>query len=149
MDDAGAVRRRKRIGDLRQVLHRVTKPDAPRSDPVLERSPGHVLHHDEVDVMCAIDVVDRDDVGMVQCRRGLGFVHEAPVTVAVGVNGGPEHFDGHRTIEPRVAGLVDDAHAALADLGGDFVWTEPRTGSERHSRWPFYASGASGTGGAA
>jgi hypothetical protein len=38
--------------------------------------------------------------------------------------GGRQHLDGHGAVEVRVESFVDDAHAALAELGLDPVMSQ-------------------------
>ncbi len=80
-----------------------------------------VLHHQEVDVVRAADVVDRADVGMIQRCDGSRFALEPLAGPRVaGVQRG-KNLDGDRAVEPRVAGLVDVAHPAGAEAGYQLV----------------------------
>ena len=45
---------------------------------------------------------------------------------------GRQDLDRHLAVEARVVGRVDDPHAALADLGGDFIRAEARAWAEGH-----------------
>ena len=62
------------------------------------------------------DFVDRHDVRMVQAGRGLGFGSEALQIRRTSQAAGPDHFHGHQAMEALLLGLVDHAHAALANL---------------------------------
>jgi len=53
---------------------------------------------------------------MVQRRGRFGLLHEAGAAVGVGAARFSEQLDGDETVQALVAGLVDPAHAALADL---------------------------------
>ena len=53
-------------------------------DHAIEGSPRHELHGDEIDALVAGDVVDGDDAGVIERRRGLRFLHE---TTAIEVGG--------------------------------------------------------------
>ena len=57
--------------------------------------------------------------GMVQGAGGLGFLNEAPLALGIGDLVRGQHLDGDDAVEMRVAGLVDDAHAAFAELRFD------------------------------
>ena len=70
------------------------------------------------------DIVDAADVGMVECGDGARLALETSPRVGIARDLGRKDFDRHGAIEPRVARAIDLAHAALADLGGDFVGTE-------------------------
>jgi hypothetical protein len=52
----------------------------------MQRRAGHQLHDNEASVVAFPDVVDGDDVGMVECRGRLGFLHEPADAVRVRVN---------------------------------------------------------------
>ena len=73
----GRVRRGQRIRDLDGVLQRLAQPHPLARDQLVERLALHVLHGDEVDAVRLVDVVDRDDVGVVERGGGLGFLDEA------------------------------------------------------------------------
>jgi hypothetical protein len=45
---------------------------------------------------------------------------------------GREDFDGHGTVEARIARTVHLAHATRSERRLDFVWTKFDTGSEGH-----------------
>jgi hypothetical protein len=57
-----------------------------------------------------------DDLG-----RGVGLLQEAVLALLVPRELGRQHLEGHRPAEARVAGLVDDAHAALPEQLLDLV----------------------------
>ena len=57
---------------------------------------------------------------------------------AVGRHSVGEDLDGDLSLEVRVGGAIDLAHAALADLRGNFVGAEPSARGQRHCRG-FYA----------
>ena len=75
------------------------------------------------------DVVERADVRMLEARDVPRFALE-PLAPARHrrPDAGRQHLDGDEAIEPRVARLVDLAHAAFADEGEDLVGTEPGAG---------------------
>ncbi len=45
---------------------------------------------------------------------------------------GRQQFDGHMPIQPGVVRLIDDAHAARAELAHDAIRAEACAGLERH-----------------
>ncbi len=60
---------------------------------------------------------------MVQrCRRPC-FLSEALQPVGIGRERRRQYLDGYVASEPRIAGPVDFAHAAGANLRGDFIRT--------------------------
>ena len=73
------------------------------------------------------DVVEGDDVRMVEGGGRPCFLNEAAPPFGVGHDLGPQELDGDRPPQARVAGGVDHAHAAPANLGvdaivGNLVW---------------------------
>jgi len=86
-----------------------------------ERFTGDVLHHDEVDALVGTDVVNRDDSGMVQGAGGLGLLDEPLPPKRIGHPVLRQDLDGDVAIELCVAGQVDNAHAAFAQLRLDPV----------------------------
>ncbi len=82
------------------------------------------LHGVEGDVAFLPDLEDRDDVGVVQPRGGLGLAAEPLQRLAVGRHVGGQDFQGHPTAEGDLLGLVDHAHAAAAELAHDPVIAE-------------------------
>ena len=84
MNDAGGVRRGQRVGDLDRVLQGLGERRALGTNGVVERAALDVLHGDEVDAGGAVDVVDRDNAGVVEGGGGLGFLDEAAFAIRVG-----------------------------------------------------------------
>ena len=72
----------------------------------------------------ATNAVDRDNVLVVELRRCLGFVLE-PLKL-LGVEGGGErqHLQSHTPVQRDLVRLVNDPHAAPADLPNDAVVAE-------------------------
>ena len=64
--------------------------------------------------------MDIADVGVIQGGGGLGFLEEPLRGVVFGQVRGQE-LDGDGALEAWVSGLIDDAHAAAAELGDDLV----------------------------
>ena len=124
MEDAGLVRGGQRIGDLHAVAQRLGHAEAPGGNHPVQRAPGDVLHHDEVDAGVRPDVVDGDDARVVQRAGRARFLDEALPAVRIGDLVGGQDLDGDDAIEMGVAGFVDDAHAAFAQLGFDRVAVE-------------------------
>ena len=63
---------------------------------------------------------------MIELRDGPGLAIEALPELRIGSERFRQDLDGDRPIEPRVARFVDFSHPARTDLGGDFIWAEPR-----------------------
>jgi hypothetical protein len=62
------VRCRQTRSKLRsQPLHFFQRKASLRQ-PLVQRQPRHVLHHQEIDAVFAVEIVDRTDIGMIQPR---------------------------------------------------------------------------------
>ena len=93
----------------------------------LERLPLVVGHYEvELAVVRLVDLVDCADVGMVKGRCRLRLLEKPLFGGVVASQIRREQLDGHLTLETRVLGGVDDAHAAVAEFGGDRVRAERR-----------------------
>ena len=68
---------------------------------------------------------------MIQCRGGLGFLDKAPLAVAVSDFLCRQHLESNQAVKAPVQGLIDNTHAAFADLLEDFV---VRDGAPDHAR---------------
>ena len=66
------------------------------------------------------DVVDGDDAGVVQGEAAFASSTKRPA-LRVGAHSGGQGLEGDEAAEQGVAGLVDDAHAALPELLDDAV----------------------------
>ena len=65
---------------------------------------------------------------MVEGGGGLRFLHEALPLVGTADSVGGKHLQGDEPVQTRVTGLVDDAHAALAEDFDDLVVQETLAG---------------------
>src|SRR5262249_23508839 len=69
-------------------------------------------------------VVDRNDVGMVEGRRGASLLDEPLAPGRVGSSLGREDLDGDGPVEVGVVSLVHHAHGALAELLQNLIMSE-------------------------
>ena len=65
---------------------------------------------------CFADVVNRADVGMIQCRRRLRLALEARQSLGVLSNFIRQELQGDKALETGVFGLVDDAHPTTTEF---------------------------------
>ena len=133
-----APRRERRV-DLGRGLASVLAAEP--GDQLGERRPVDELHGVVVDAALAADRVHRDDVRVVELRGGLGLDAE-PGDLA-GVDGGGERQDlqRHAAAQRALDGLVDDAHAAAAQLADDAEVADPWGRRHRPARGPDRRSG--------
>jgi hypothetical protein len=67
----------------------------------------------------------RDDVRVVQPRRGLGLATEPLEVNGIAEAGRRKHLERHMPAEGELLGLIDDAHAAAADFAENAIITDP------------------------
>ncbi len=79
------------------------------------------FHGDESPGVDFINFVDGADVRVVQGRCGLGFTAETLQSLGVLGEFFRQEFQGYKTVEAGVFGLVHNAHAATAELLHDAV----------------------------
>jgi hypothetical protein len=75
-----------------------------------------VFHREEMDVVLGADVMHLDDVLMVELAGGAGFADELIDPLALLAVFRAEDLEGHLAGHGTLLGLVDDAHAAFAEL---------------------------------
>src|SRR5215468_6834072 len=89
--------------------------DRPPGDELPQLVALEELHHDEQVAVRLAEVVDGHHVGMTELGACLRLTEEpGPELVGVIALGGDD-LQGNQTVEDRVVGLVDAAHAAAAD----------------------------------
>jgi hypothetical protein len=77
---------------------------------------GQVLHgHEQRPVLGLAEVEHGDGVGVVEAGGGLGLAVEPLRHLRVVGEAAVQHLQDHRPVQGEVAGLVDLAHATLAD----------------------------------
>jgi hypothetical protein len=90
-------------------------------DDLVESLTEDKLHGIPARVLVLAHLEDRDDVGMVQLRRGARFTLEALANGGVN-NRVPKRLQGDATPQRQLLGLVNNAaHAAAADLTQDAI----------------------------
>src|SRR5262249_1668058 len=108
---------------------------------IMQSFAGDIFHHQKQCVAVFPNFEDFADIGMIEGGGGLCLAAQAFARVRIGCHVGPQELDGDLTIEPRVAGAIHDAHAALTNTGKDFIRTnrDPRASEGRASLSVKYA----------
>ena len=88
---------------------------------LLQRVSGDVLHHEVDEPGLALDPIDRNDVGMVELGRRLGFLVEARNQLGVVRHLRRQYLDCHLALQRQVLGQEHDRHAAPPQQAGDLV----------------------------
>ena len=91
------------------------------SSLLVEAAAVDELQREEGQAVVLADLVDLHDVRVLQAGDGLGLGPEAGQLLGAGVVAGQDHLQGDDAVERELPGLVDDAHAAAAQLAQDFV----------------------------
>ena len=81
-----------------------------------DRRPVDVLHHDVVGVLPLPPVEDRDDVGVAEVRRGLGFPAKALDKRAIDRQFGEQDLDRDRAVQEQISSQVDLGHPAAGNV---------------------------------
>ncbi len=124
MDDALLVRVLHRVGDLGQDLQTVLRGQVVERRVLQDRPAADQLHR-EVGLrpgagLEGARLVDLRDARVLQAPQHVRFVLEAREHLGRR-HAGVDHLERHRAARAVLLGLVDDAHAALAELGEDPV----------------------------
>ena len=90
-------------------------------DAMLQRQPVQKFHGDEGLPVLLVNVVNRADVGVIQCGGGLCFAFETSESLRVAGNFLRQKFQRHEAMKPRVLSLIDHAHTTTAELLYDTV----------------------------
>ena len=140
-DRLGHRRRADRARRNGPARRRAGAPGAPPQSPQLlqdgvQAHAGDELHDVVVMAVVPAHAEDRDDVGVVQPRRGPRLPLEPQHLLGVGQGRIGQDLQRHAPAERLLLGLVDHAHAAPADLAEDAVVAQPlqpRRGVDGHA----------------
>lgn len=128
------VHQASRVHRVQRVGHLTEQPQRPRHgqrtavDHAREVGPLDVAHRDVEVTVGLIEVVQRDDVGVVDRGRVAGLVDEAFAELAVGGQRLVDDLERDAATQAGVGGAVEDAHAAAADDPVDAEVTETLPG---------------------
>src|SRR5207237_706204 len=86
-----------------------------------------------IDAILLADVVQRADMRMAQRRNRAGLALEALAHLGPSRRVLGQHLDGDDAVEPRIARLIDLAHAARAQRTQNLVRAKAHIRGERHS----------------
>ena len=138
MEDAGAMGLVEGVGNLSADAQRLI--EGKRALRPLEaggeRLALEILHHQVVDVAVAADVVHHADVRMGERGHGARLALESQPSLGIRGEILRQDLDGDRPIEPRVAGLVDLAHAAGAERRLKLIRAETSASGKGHALRP-------------
>ena len=121
VNDPFGVRGLQTVGHLERHREDLVHPQPLPEDALLQRLALEQLHRNEVLPLMLVDVVDGADVRMIQGGGRLGLPLESLQRMAVLGQLFGQELQGDGALEPGVLGLVDDTHAAAAELLQDPV----------------------------
>ena len=84
-------------------------------------APIEKLHHDEGAAIFLADVVNGADVGVIESGSGLRLALKTAQGLRIAGNFVGQKLEGNETMQAGIFGLVNDAHAAAAQLFDDPV----------------------------
>jgi hypothetical protein len=120
MDDAALVGVLDRLSDALDQLGRPPRRQGAVAEGVGQAAAGDQLQRQERLPAGLAGLVDLDDVRVLERGDGLGLDPEPRPLRRAGA-GPQDHLQSHRPPQPSLPGLVDDAHAAVADDLDDLV----------------------------
>src|SRR5262249_41356029 len=88
---------------------------------LLQRLPLEILHGDEGLAFVLTDLVNRADVGMIECRGGTRFTSKAFQRLGVHGKTFGQELQCHEAAEFTVLGFVDHTHPAATQLLQDGI----------------------------
>ncbi len=124
VDDPGAMGFGQSLCHLDGNVERVIDGKWSAPDALRQRL-AFVVGHDEIElpVVGFADVVDGADIRMVQGRGRLGFLDESLFRRLVARQLGRKKLERGEAVEAGVPDLIDETHAASAEMGDDLVGT--------------------------
>ena len=121
VNDSFRMRRVQGIRDFNSQFDDLVERKRPAGNPLAQRLPLEKFHRDEFAAVLFADVVNRANVRMVERGGRLRFAAEPLERGGFAGHFTGEEFQAYGAMQPRVLGLVDDAHASAAKLFGDAV----------------------------
>lgn len=88
--------------------------------PLVQAAAVHILQSDVRQTSVLAHLVHLHDIGVLELRHCLGLREEASQRLRT-VTTVANHLESDQTIKLELAGLVDNSHAALAELAQDLV----------------------------
>ena len=134
MDDLSLMGGRQPVGDLRrEVQEQLGGPWA--REHASQALSLHELHHDVWEGPFLPDVVDRDDVGVVEGRRGARLRLEALEGLGPALDPAADDLDRDLAPEARIERAIDLSHTSGAQARANLVASQSAAGCEARRRW--------------
>ncbi len=121
------------------VMSRISRSvSGPRATRCRSVSPSTNSETRNRDAVVIADLVDGQDVGMIERRRGPRLVQETAQPFRIAAQFRPQHLERDRPAEHRIDGLVDLAHPAAAEQVVDLVTADGAPGGQGHAPRKLY-----------
>ena len=121
MNDAFRVCRCKSLGNFDCPLKCLSLWNRTSGQPFAQALALEIFHDDERRVIVAPDVEHGANAGMIECTGSASLLFEAAYSGAILYTIWQDELHSYETTEAYIASLVDDTHAAFADLFENFV----------------------------
>ena len=131
MDDSFSVGGIESVGNLDRQSEQNIRLHRLSGDALFQRYAVQKLHGDECLPVMLINLVNRADVRMIERRSGLGFALKTAQGLRVFGYLVRQKLESHEPAEFCVLGLIDDTHAAAAQLLDDAEVGNRSTGEWR------------------
>ncbi len=129
MDDAAPMGALHRLGQDANDLRGLARFLRDAGHLVGETAAVHVLQRKIGVAVLFADFVDLNDVRVLELGDRLGLRLEPRHGAGSRDAGRADHLDRHNAVQPRLPGLVDDPHAAAAELPEELVARDLRQGN--------------------
>ncbi len=124
MNDTDFVRSRQRVGNLCRDGDCFAEWNGTGRQQLSHRLATNQFHGDEVRLVDATELINRDNVRVIECGRGTSFHLKAGHGFGLRMMLQQNGLDCDFTAEARVPGAINLAHAAGTELLEDFVGAE-------------------------
>src|SRR5262249_49081342 len=127
MHDAFFVSGVQRVGDLARGRQRFGERQRSSREAFGQRFALDKLENQRGNAVVFLDVVNRGNVGVIECGQQVRLAFEARDAFSIGGEEARKNLDGDVAPKPRVVGAIDLAHSARAEQAADFVRSEAGT----------------------
>ena len=132
VNDTRFVSSLQRLSNLLGDWESFIDSDRPLRYPVGEGWPFHQLQHQRTGAVAFFKAMNGGDVRVVQAGKHLRFSLKPSQAIRISGKGLGQDLERHLAIQLGISGLIDLAHATLADEGGHVVVAESGADGKGH-----------------
>ncbi len=121
MNDSSHMRRIQRIGYLNCKTEQHFTFNWLAADALFQRHAIQIFHGDETQIAVSADLVERANVGMVQCRRRARLAAKSLQSLRIARQLVRQKLQRDKSPELGVLGLINNTHSAAAEFFDDAV----------------------------